>query len=456
MPNKTLKRNSFSRRIWQLLFILNTALILGYWWQGSGSTLLAGGYEFLIAIGRLAGLSAAWAVLLQFVFMGRTPWLERVFGLDKLARIHHVSGKWGFLLLALHPFLLTVGYAGLSDTSLSAQFLTFFRDYQYVWLAVIGLILFVLVVGMSLTIVRSKLRYESWYFVHLLVYGAMGTSFWHQIAVGPDLLASQLFYWYWISLYAVVLSAHIVFRFARPLYLAHKHQFKVDRIVRENYNTVSVYISARRLAEFDIHPGQFMILRFLDKKRWWQAHPFSLSRLPPAISAGRDGQQLRITVKELGDFTRGVGELQTGTTILIDGPYGVFTEWVSVSPKALFIAGGIGITPVRSLMEQMLAAGKSVMLLYANKTKADIVFGQELGLLEERYNGTVVDVLSDELAWTGEKGFIDAEKIQRLVPDVIERDVYVCGPPPMMAAVLTVLEKIGVPTGQIHYEKFEL
>lgn len=90
------------------------------------------------------------------------------------------------------------------------------------------------------------------------------------------------------------------------------------------------------------------------------------------------GEELRITVKEVGDFTRRVGLLPLGTRIIIDGPYGVFTEWFSVSSKVLFIAGGIGITPIRSLMEQMLRNKKDAILLYANKTRRDIVFKDEL------------------------------------------------------------------------------
>jgi predicted ferric reductase len=439
----------FRRTAWYGILAANTAIILFYWWQGSGSLLHHGWPAVAIAFGRLSGLLAAGSVLLQFAFMGRTPWLERVFGLDKLSRIHHTTGKVSFVFLLLHPVLLTIGYSAQAEVGLAAQFMSFLVEYEHVGWAALGLMLFMVVVVTSLVIVRSRLRYESWYFVHVLVYLAVFFSFWHQLDVGSDLLSNRFFYGYWIALYMVVLGAHVVFRFMRPVYLFERHRFRVNRITRENYNTVSVHITGRDLNAFTIYPGQFMIVRFFTKGLWWQAHPFSLSMLP-------NGQELRITVKELGDFTQQVQHIPLGTNVLIDGPYGVFTEWMSIAPKTLFIAGGIGITPIRSLMEEMLRRRKEATLLYGNKTRQDIVFADELNTLARQYSTKVVNVLSDEADYQGERGFIDEEKIRRFAPDVAARDVYVCGPPPMMAAVVALLHKMGVPGAHIHFEKFSL
>ncbi len=432
-----------------MLLFANLAIILFYWWQGSYTFFGEGAAGIAIAIGKLSGLLAAGTVLLQFAFMGRTPWLERSFGLDKLSRIHQQNGRMSFFFLILHPILLTFGYSQFSGISLWAQYVSFTFDYQYVLWASVGLWLFVAVVATSMIIVRSKLRYESWYFVHLFVYVAVFASFWHQITIGEDLLSSQLFYWYWIGLYTVVFSAHLIFRFGRPLYLFQKHKFQVSRIERETHNAVSLYISGKDLKSFRIYPGQFMIVRFLTKGRWWQAHPFSLSMVP-------NGQELRITVKEVGDFTRKVSEIPIGTQIIIDGPYGIFTEWVNVSSKVLFIAGGIGITPIRSLMEQMMTTQKDTVLLYANRTEKDIVFHSEFMRLVQKYSAKIIHILSDDMKYIGEKGQLDEEKIQRLVPDVTSREVFLCGPPPMMEAVKHMLVGLGVPQSRIHFEKFSL
>lgn len=438
-----------SRIFWEGLLITNLVIILLYWWQGSGSLAFTDLTNAMIAFGRLSGLLAVHSILLQFMFMGRMPWLERAFGLDRLAKIHRKNGKLALSFILLHPVFLILGYSRAAGIGLWDQLLSFLVNYQYVLYAAIGAVLFIIVVISSLVIVRRKLRYESWYFVHLLVYVATFASFWHQISVGTDLLVSKTFYWYWIALYALVFVNHVIFRFSRPLYLFYRHQFTVSRITRETHNAVSIYITGKNLDRFKINPGQFMILRFFTKQLWWQAHPFSLSYIPR-------NNELRITVKELGDFTRQVHTVPVGTKVLIDGPYGIFTEWVRVSPKVLFIAGGIGITPIRSLMEQMVRTGSDVMLLYGNRTQQDIVFKDELEQLEQEYDARVVHVLSDEATYEGEKGRLDAEKIKRLVPDVTTRDVYICGPIPMMDSLLETLQKLGVPQSHIHYEKFEL
>lgn len=403
-----------------------------------------------IGLGRLFGLLAAFGVLLQFFLIGRTPWLEGVFGLDKLSQIHHISGLVSFWLILLHPLFLVYGYGAKSETGPFMQFKEFLFSYEHVFLAFLGMLLFVSIVVVSVTIVRKRLPYESWYFIHLAVYLAMFFAFWHQISVGSDILANRIFYVYWLVLYAFILSLHIIFRFARPLYLFRKHRFKVLRLVRENYNTLSVYLTGERLDQFKVRPGQFMIFRFLKKGLWWQAHPFSLSMVP-------NGKELRITVKELGDFTNNIKNIEAGTSVIIDGPYGIFTENLSLSSKVLFIAGGIGITPIRSLLEQMLKKESDLILLYGNKTERDIVFKNEINaLVESSKKIKAVNILSGQEDYQGEKGIIDLNKIKKFVPDMNSRDIFICGPVPMTEGIVKTLQKNGVDSSRIHYERFAL
>ncbi len=437
------------KNYWRLLLLANIAIVLWFWWHGSGSLFLQGGAPTVIALGRLAGLAAAGGVLLQFSYISRMPWLERAFGLDNLIRRHKQNGKISAIFILLHPILLTLGYAQSAQISLLEQLKHFLFGYQFVLLAAVAAGLFLAVVAISLTIVRSRLRYENWYFVHLLVYAAFFLAIWHQFANGSDLLFSRIFYSYWVLLYVFVLLNHGLFRLIRPIWLYRRHGFYVDRVVPETYNVTSVYIAGRRLDVFKIKPGQFMFFRFLTKGRWWQAHPFSLSFVP-------DGRRLRISVKSLGDFTEKIKFLKPGTKVIIDGPYGIFTADASASEKILLIAGGIGITPLRALFEQMLRLKKNVVMLFGNKTKADVTFRQELEGLVRKLNGRVVHILSGQADYQGETGQIDAGKIGRLVPDWKERDVYVCGPVGMMDAVIGDLKKSGIDPSRLHFEKFEL
>lgn len=427
---------------------MNVLIIGGFWWTISGALLFKGGPSALLSLGRIAGLLAAFLILLQLFTIGRTAALERTFGLDTLARFHRLSGQWGITLLLLHPILVTAAYAGFGKISFVTQTRDFLSGDETLP-AVIGLIIFCLIVVMAVTIVRRHLRYETWYFVHLASYLGVLFSFGHQLDLGGDLTGSTLFYGYWVLLYVAVLGCHLIFRFLLPVVRWHRHRFVVDRVVRENQSVVSIYITGKNLDTFIAQPGQFMILRFLSKGRWWQAHPFSLSMVP-------DGTHLRVTVKGLGDFSNGIGDIQPGTSVLIEGPFGIFTDRVRSSERVLFIAGGIGITPIRSLLEQMLNAGRECVLLYSSRTSQDIVFERELATLAQRSSCRAVHILSGDPSFAGEKGRLDAQRIERLVPDVRERDVYLCGPIPMIDAMRVGLRSIGVPRQRMHYEKFVL
>lgn len=443
-------KNSTKKLLWLGFLALHLGIIGFYWWQGSGSLFGMGLDNVMIALGRLTGLLAGLTVLLQFAFMSRFPWLERAFGLEKLSKVHKANGKLTLLFILAHPILLTLGYAGVSGMDVWTQYWIFVNDYEHVWLSVIAMWLFVMVVATSIYFVRTRVKFESWYFVHLIVYVAFFLSYFHQGAVGTNLLMSKLFATYWVALYGAVFGLHVLFRFGAPVYNFFRHDFTVDKVARETDNAVSIYIKGRALNKFRVDPGQFMIFRFLSRGFWWQAHPFSLSMLP-------DGKHLRITVKEVGDFTKELHTLKQGTKVLVEGPYGVFTDFFGMAPKVLLIAGGIGITPIRSLSQQFSASGKHVELLYANKTRNDIVFYDELNSLSANSEMLkVTHVLSQDETFEGEKGRIDAERIGRLVPDVAEREVYVCGPIPMIEAVVSAVKTLGVPGARIHFEKFEL
>jgi ferredoxin-NADP reductase len=205
------------------------------------------------------------------------------------------------------------------------------------------------------------------------------------------------------------------------------------------------------LDKYPVRAGQFLIVRFLAKGFRWEAHPFSMSCRP-------DGKQIRLTIKQLGDFTRKIPELKPGTPVLIDGPNGIFTSDVARSGKVLMIAGGIGITPIRSVAEEMVAAGRDIVLIYGNRNSKSVVFDKELNELAGSSQGRlkVIHVMSDDQAWQGEKGRIDRERIARLVPDVLERDVFLCGPPVMMGSIRAALAGMGVVSSRIHYERFAL
>lgn len=449
------------KTLYFILFAFHLLVVLYFWWNSSGPSLTSGNLDSaLIAIARLSGLILVSLIFLQVMLMGRARWLEPVFGLDKLARIHHKVGRWILVFLILHPALLIYSYADLSQISLWKQYIDFALHYEDVLNASIAFLIFLFIIVYSILMVRRKWNFELWYISHLSVYVAILLSFGHQTDTGGDFLSSSLFVWYWYAVYAFVFGNLAIYRFLRPLWLYNKHQFKVEKLIPETADVTSVYITGKEMDHFTITGGQFMIVRFLDKKRWWQAHPFSLSKHP-------DGKSLRLSIKASGNYTSTIKDLAPGTKVFIEGPYGVFTAKKSTKDKVVLIAGGIGITPIRALLEDLLAAKKDITLIYGNRTRDDVALRGELEPLSQQYRFPIHHILSNEteasllstnnLALsTFHTGFLTKELMQKLTPDVATREVYLCGPPPMMNAVIKVLVELGVDKKYIYYERFSL
>ncbi|MDQ3077147.1 MAG: ferredoxin reductase family protein [bacterium] len=422
------------------LFFINLAIVIGIWINGSGILLSSGTSDIFISLGRLVGLLAMFFILVQLVLIGRIRFIEQQFGFDKLNILHK---KIGFIIgttILLHPFFITLGYSIAGRISYFEQSSLLLSSWPYVMLAAIGLTLLLICIGISISIVRKKLKYETWYFTHLFIYVAIGLVFAHQIQT-----ADVSFGWaktYWLFLNFIVFGLVFIYRFIRPTYLMFKHGFYVDRIVPETDLVTSFYIKGKHMNEYLFQPGQYMHVIFLAKKMWY-SHPFSFSAAP-------NGNTLRMSIKSSGDFTSTINKVPVGTRVIIDGPFGIFTEKTAKYDKYLFIAGGIGITPIRSLIEFLSAKTKDMILLYGNRTEKDIAFRNEL----ESMNVKIHHVLSETNDPKFETGYMDKERIVRLAPDFMKREIFVCGPPVMMNAVVKLLKEMGVPKSQLHYEEF--
>ena len=406
--------------------------------------------SIVLSIGLLVGLLATFFALTQFMLMGRIAWIESAFGLDKLAAYHRLNGYAAIILILAHGPLIAMSYALRSGTDYISQSIELLTQYPFVGLAGIAVLLFVGVVGSSIYIVRKHLKFETWYFVHLAVYAAIVLASLHQFAIGSSLINSPMAYWFWLSLYVFVAFNVVVWRFGKVAYNFIKFDFRISRVVAETPTTTSVYIKARGLARLKYRPGQFVLVRIFTPKLWWQEHPFTVSWIP-------HGDELRLTIRKVGDYTTDIMDLKPGARLFVSGPFGRFTSEVAITPKRLFIAGGVGITPLRTLAEEAAANQTDAVLLYANREPADTPLKDELDEIAKSKFVNIFYIYSDAEKGSGLlTGRIDGIRIKELVPDFKQRDIYLCGPPPMTAAIITVLEKYGVPQRQIHYEQFEL
>jgi predicted ferric reductase len=430
-----------------VIVVANAVVVAGLWLRHGGLANASGPGGLATAAGQLTGLIGTYAVLLQLMLMARIPWLERCVGFDRLAVWHRWNGFASVSLLVAHTVLITMGYAASNRESLLGQTRDFVSHYPDVLLAFVGLALLVGVAATSVQIARRRLSRESWYLVHVYAYLAIALGFAHQLAVGSDFDADPAARAWWVALYVVTIGSIVVWRIGQPLRFNARHGLRVANVEREAPGVVSIYLTGRALNQIDAEAGQFFLWRFLTREGWWQAHPFSLSAKPTA-------RKLRITVKDLGDFSKQLQQIRLGTRVFAEGPYGTFTAERQTRRRVLMIAGGIGITPLRALLETLRAKTPGeIMLLYRVIRSDDVIFADELKQLSSA-RGVTIRVLTGEEIGDDQTDRLGVPMIARLVPDVAERDVFVCGPPGLIDAVRRRLRLLDVPPRHIHFERF--
>ncbi|WP_320777759.1 ferredoxin reductase family protein [Streptomyces sp. CRN 30] len=399
------------------------------------------GSSALLLLGRLTGLYGALVMAFQLVLVARLPWLDRRIGMDRLTSWHRWTGFLLLWMLVGHGVFITFGYAAYSSMDPVNQLVDLAETVEGVLRAVVALVLIMVVGAVSVRSARRRLAYETWHFIHLYTYLAVVLAFTHQVAAGTTFTTSPAATVYWYALWGVALGSVLVGRVVLPLWRNWRHQLRVEAVVPESDNVVSVYMTGRDLDRLPARAGQFFLWRFLTRDRWWQANPFSLSAAP-------DGTRLRLTAKAAGEGSASLRHLKPGTRVFAEGPYGAFTTLHRTRPDALLIAGGVGVTPIRALLEEV--HGHAVVV-YRVGSEGDAVLHDELRELARARDAELHLVTGpptpDRLA---------ADGLSALVPDVADRDVYVCGPPGMTTAVLRTLRELGVPRAQVHFERFSL
>jgi ferredoxin-NADP reductase/DMSO/TMAO reductase YedYZ heme-binding membrane subunit len=412
---------------------------LGVTAESAGSLSAPGGLA--TAAGRLAGLAAAYAMVVVVALVARLGPLERAIGQDRLVRWHRRLGPWPLYLLVLHGSLITVGYAEAAKDGVLHQFGQLLLTYPGVLAATVGGVLLVAAGVSSYRLARRRMRYETWWSVHLYTYLALFLSFSHQVDTGASFVGHPAARAWWTALWVGTLALVLLSRVGLPLWRSLCHRLKVVAVTREGTGTYSVWMRGRGLERLPVAGGQFLQWRFLRRGLWWQAHPYSLSAAP-------GGRYLRITVKVLGDHSAALQRLRPGTRVAIEGPYGVFTADTRQNDRLLLVGAGVGITPIRALLEELPEHADVVVALRAS-TPGDLVLRDEIADHVRRRGGRL-----HELVGPREQVRLDAAALTALVPDIAERDVYLCGPEPLQDTLIASATAAGVPPSQLHHESF--
>ena len=407
----------------------------------SPSSLAAPG-GLLSAGGRLAGFTGTYLMLIMVVLVARLPWLERSAGQDRLVRWHRKVASWAVSLIIAHVVLIVLGYAQAANTGALHEFWVLVTAYPYMLMATVAFGLLIMAAISSYRRIRRRIRYETWWVIHLYLYIALALAFAHQIVTGVPFIGHPLVRALWITVWSATAGMVIVYRIGQPIWRSMRHQLRVVAVRSEAPGVVSVVCKGRHLDRLAVSGGQFFLWHFLVRELWWQGHPYSMSAMPQP-------PYIRVTIKGLGDQSRAAARLRPGTRVAIEGPYGAFTQHARVQPTGVVLfAAGVGITPVRALLEDLPDGVNVVVVVRASRT-ADLVHRDEVAELVRERGGRLHEVIGPR-----KRVRLNARTLQSIVPDIAHRDVYICGPEGFSTDIVLGALELGAGPEQIHTEEF--
>ncbi len=446
-------RRARSRRATSIAaFWLLNAFVVYLWITGQGLQDLVNG-QAMMSVGRLSGLVASVLLLVQVFLMARVPALERSWGQDRLTAVHRKVGFTSFWLMLAHIVATTVGYSGNAVGALWSTLSDLVVNYPGMLLAVAGTLSLFMVVATSIRSARRRMRYQSWHLLHLYAYLGAGLALPHQLWTGQEFLRSTTSTVFWWSVYAVALGSVLLWRLGLPLWRSARHQVRVESVQTDPSGATTVTMHGRRMNDLRARSGQFFQFRFLDGPGWSRAHPFSLSASP---TSGR----LRISAAPVGPGSRRLRDLQPGTRVLIEGPYGVLHEGFRTRHKVLLMAAGIGIAPLRALLEDLHQEPEDVTVIHRVSSPDRAALREEVELLTEKHGAryhVVAGPRDPQVAtWlpASDRLVDPSQALLELVPDLARHDVYLCGSGPWMDLTQHALLRGGLPPQHLHREDF--
>lgn len=420
------------------------ATALALWLVDGGLALVTSGVEgTLTGVGQLAGMAAGLAALAGLALASRLRGLERRYGLDRMLGWHRYVGIAAVTALLVHAVALIAAYSMRSGRDPFSQ-VVFLAGEPWLPAALVGGALMLLVALSSWRRIKSRMAYETWYYLHLLGYLSVVLALGHVLTMGSDFVGNTWATLWWIGLYLAVALMFVVGRWW-PLLRSLARPLKVTGVQRHADGAISVWVAGLGLSAARAASGQFFMLRFGVRGLWWQSHPYSMSNRPLA-------EGLRFTFHARGDDAADFARIRPGTRVWLQGPYGTLGVERSEGRQVAMIAGGSGIAPLRAILDDLRPEQAPVVIVRVSAWHQAWFLEELEQLVADR--GGRLHVIAGRRTSLRVDPFTPVA-LQSLIPDLAERSVYVCGPAAMSRAASRGLVAGGVPRSRIHIERYD-
>jgi predicted ferric reductase len=406
----------------------------------------------IVALGVGAGFVGLSLMCLEFALISRIKAAAQAFGEDSLQLFHNLMGMVALAFLIAHPVLLVIAVypanCWLNPFAACGNAIT--RS------AALALYALILLVGLSVWRKKLNIKYELWQVTHgLLALFVLIAAMVHINLIGRY-TSTPIMRAVWLIYGILVAGLLIQYKILLPLWSWNK-TWEVVENRQERGDGRTLVLKPVGHDGYSFQPGQFAWLKT-------GRNPFGPGQHPISMSSAGDvepGGEVAFTIKNLGDWSgEDVPTLKPGDRIWLDGPHGVFTMDRKQAMGYVFIAGGVGITPLYSMLQTMVEREdlRPVLLFYGGGEWEELTLREELDELSKQMNLQVIYVLNDpHEGWEGEVGYVTAEVLRRYLPKQYKRFVYfICGPDPMMDAMEEALPQLGVPRESIQTERFAM
>lgn len=393
------------------------------------------------------GILAFSMVLMEFVLSGRFKSISNGIGMDVTMRFHQVMARTALGFALLHPFLYQGTPSGGQRPWDPTRQLTITTDFSDISTGIAAFLLLPCLVFLAIGRTQLDYKYETWRLIHGIGALLIALLLLHHTVYAGRYGSQPAMTWVWLAMTGIAVGSLLYVYLIVPL-LDKARAWRVTSVTQLTPKQWEVTVTPDGYRGLDYKAGQFVWLNIGHSSFSMKENPFSICSAPAA------GPEVSFMIKELGDFTRTIAQIESGTVAYLDGPYGNLSVDGRTEPGVALIAGGVGLAPLLGILRQMRLTGdpRKVKLIYGNRVVDQIAYRDELGAQDIFY------VLSEPPeTWHGETGFIDAALLNRAfsAKEFSEWIFVMCGPAIMMDIVEDHLIEMGTPSHRILSEQFE-